>query len=102
MPLIFSNNITVSPNRTTTYTLTVVRNGKTSNDNVTVVVENCESKIQDEEFTFDQVPNVVLYPNPTKNNLNLRLENLQTDYSIIITDTKGSVMFIEEIKMQKH
>ncbi|MFZ9017028.1 MAG: hypothetical protein ACO23O_08550, partial [Ilumatobacteraceae bacterium] len=56
-----SSKITVNPNRTTTYTLQITIDGITKIDSVTVVVENCQTIVDDGN---QNIQGFMVYPNP--------------------------------------
>ncbi len=71
------NQIEVSPTRTSTYELRIVKEGLEYTDKVTVLVEACSGNSKDEvegEVVF------LVYPNPAIDKINLYLDNGHEEY----------------------
>ncbi len=86
-----SKSISVNPTRTTSYTVTATRGGVTNSDVVVVTVENC-SAISDSE----QQEELHIYPNPTSGIINISVKNVNKEFSLFVTDAKGSIVYREE------
>jgi parallel beta-helix repeat protein len=88
-------SINVKPTRTTTYSLEATRGGITDTDTVTITVENCSALFN------DQNSSMVIYPNPTKGNLNVSINNINENFNIFITDSKGSVIYMDKLDVNQ-
>jgi len=86
-----TKSITVNPTRTTSYTVTATRGGVTNSDAVVVTVENC-SAINDN----DKQEELQIYPNPTSGILNISVKNVNKEFSLFVSDAKGSIVYREE------
>jgi len=86
-----TKSITVNPTRTTSYTVTATRGGVINSDAVVVTVENC-SAISDSE----QQEELSIYPNPTSGILNISVKNVNKEFSLFVSDAKGSIVYREE------
>ncbi|MCA0932640.1 right-handed parallel beta-helix repeat-containing protein [Lutimonas saemankumensis] len=93
-----TDQIEVSPTETTTYELSVSVEGVMSTDRVTVTVENCNNRIGERN---EINPDFYLYPNPTKKDLFISVDNLENDSSFIINDSKGSIVYREILSSQE-
>ncbi len=76
-------SIEVSPFETTTYTLTVNRNGCIATDTITVIVEPAALQ-----------PAMEIYPNPSDGMLHVSFRNLPNISNIRIYDLSGKTVFI--------
>jgi hypothetical protein len=88
-----SSSINVSPSRTITYELQATRGGVTSSDTVTVIVENCNNSITDENDLAILEMNV--YPNPTDGEITIFINNLESEANVVVNDPKGSLIYSE-------
>lgn len=89
-------SINVKPTRTTTYSLEATRGGITDTDTVTVTVQNCTGTFNDTSSSM------AIYPNPTKGNLNVSINNnLNENFNIFITDAKGSVIYMDKLDVKQ-
>ena len=86
-----TKSITVNPTRTTSYTVTATRGGVTNSDAVVVTVENC-SAISDSE----QQEELSIYPNPTSGIVNISVKNVNKEFSLFVSDAKGSIVYRKE------
>ncbi len=89
-----SRDMTVTPEETTTYTLTAYdETGSTSTDSVTVTVENCDvsddQQIQNSNFDTD----FVVYPNPSSTELNVNLSDQKQELNIHLISATGSIVY---------
>ncbi len=89
-----NKNITVSPTRTTTYTLIATRGDVTNSDTIVVTVENCNDNADTENLNagFD------VYPNPTTGLLNINVRNnINNDLNLILVSMNGSVVYSDKV-----
>ncbi|WKK66824.1 T9SS type A sorting domain-containing protein [Lutimonas zeaxanthinifaciens] len=109
----FSNSITISPKRTTAYTLTYTRNELQYTIQTLITVKNCESN--DEEFNngneqnltnesivknlnnnkeniIEQSLELKIYPNPTNGIINLHSSKLGNNYKLLIYNLNGQMI----------
>lgn len=89
-----SESITISPIRTSTFTLSVTLGSQTYSDTVTITVEKCSNDNLSNEF--DQ--NIKIYPNPAESVLYIESNSVEEDLKLIINDIKGSIMKSDVIK----
>ena len=113
-----SQNITVSPNRTTTYTLTANRGGTTSTDEVIVTVINCDLNNgvnnsvsgttgntattnptdQDDEQVLNKADfELTVYPNPTEGKLNVQTTVPIYNFNLVLMNINGNVIYSDEM-----
>ncbi|MDN3641643.1 T9SS type A sorting domain-containing protein, partial [Lutimonas halocynthiae] len=93
-----SQMITVSPKRTTTYTLEVTNQGLTSVDTVIITVENCSNDISEETSMNSSIS---VYPNPSSGVLNIKIDNLEENSELLINDMKGSIIYMDDLNLSK-
>ncbi|MFD1316856.1 T9SS type A sorting domain-containing protein [Namhaeicola litoreus] len=102
-----SPSITVSPNRTTTYTLNVTRGGLNDVDEVVVTVINCNlnnsvpdvnvvetknnSRDNSEKINTENL-DLLVYPNPTEGIINIQGSNSLKTYNLVLMDMQGNVI----------
>ena len=86
-----TKSIYVDPIRTTSYTVTATRGGVTNSDVVVVTVENCSSIGGSE-----QQEELHIYPNPTSGIINISVKNVNEEFSLFVSDEKGSIVYSEE------
>jgi hypothetical protein len=82
-------SIEVNPARTTSYTLTISKDGVTATDVVTVVVENCN---EEESTEVSLTINSNVYPNPTRDIVNVNLSNIEEAVNMMLTNMNGQVL----------
>ena len=113
-----SQNITVSPKRTTTYTLTANRGGTTSTDEVTVTVINCDlnngvnnsvsattenpatnnNEAQDDEQILNKADfELTVYPNPTEGKINVQTTVPIYNFNLVLMNINGNVIYSDEM-----
>ena len=93
-----NGTISVSPTRTTTYTLKATRGGTTDADTVVVTVENCNSAL--EETVYEEF---LVYPNPTTGNLNINLNSLEKEeLNLVVMSLNGSVVYRGEMNSDQN
>ena len=113
-----SQNITVSPKRTTTYTLTANRGGTTSTDEVTVTVINCDlnngvnnsvsgatgnpatndTAAQDDEQILNKADfELTVYPNPTEGKINVQTTVPIYNFNLVLMNINGNVIYSDEM-----
>jgi len=113
-----TQNITVSPNRTTTYTLTANRGGTTSTDEVIVTVINCDlnngvnnsvssstssnTNNTPESESDEQVLNkadfeLTVYPNPTEGKLKGQTTIPIYNFNLVLMNINGNVIYSDEM-----
>ena len=113
-----TRNITVSPNRTTTYTLTANRGGTTSTDEVIVTVINCDLNNgvnnsvsgttgntattdptdQDDEQVLNKADfELTVYPNPTEGKLNVQTTVPIYNFNLVLMNINGNVIYSDEM-----
>ena len=90
-----SKMITVSPSRTTTYTLELVREGVSAKDTVTVVVENCDKT---EDSLFFNENSISIYPNPTDSFIIVDVNFVNSDFDLQLINVNGSILQHEKVK----
>ncbi len=83
-----TESITVAPESTSTYSVTVTNANGSDTDDVTVNVENCPA--QDFEYRA--------YPNPTNGIINVRLAGLNSTSVIQVTDILGKQLKYIEVQ----
>ena len=105
--------ISVNPERTTTYTLTATRGGVSDIDEVTITVINCNlnnnvddsSIVQNNTGEIEDEPEdllgknnlkLVVYPNPTDGIINIQGNNSLKTYNLVLTDMQGNVISVEK------
>ena len=118
-----SQQITVSPTRTTTYTLTASRGGTTSTDEVIVTVINCNlnngvnnsvsssttgntNPTNPSEQDDVQVLNkadfeLTVYPNPTEGKLNVQTTIPIYNFNLVLFNINGNVIYTDEMDAAK-
>jgi hypothetical protein len=90
-----TQSISVSPDETTSYSVEVSNGFSTQSADVIVGVLDCQtidSEPEDSGFEFR------VFPNPTKNNANIKLVGLENVSSIFISDMKGQVISSESFE----
>jgi hypothetical protein len=113
-----SPSITVSPSRTTTYTLTATRGGTSNTDEVTVTVINCNlgnstnSSVSDTTIPdgtndtasqdSDNLLNkenfeLTVYPNPTEGNINVQTNIPIYNFNLVLLNINGNVIYSDEM-----
>ncbi|CDF79988.1 PKD domain-containing protein, partial [Formosa agariphila KMM 3901] len=90
-----TKNITVSPNVTTIYTVTVYNaSGCSSTDDIMVTVEAFkveDTEVEPLDFEFS------MYPNPATDVLNLKIAGLEDNTPVRIYDMSGKLLYNEVI-----
>ena len=113
-----AQDITVSPTRTTTYTLTTNRGGTTSSDEVIVTVINCDlnngvnnsvsnapgnteasnPSDQDDELVLNKADfEFTVYPNPTEGKLNVQTNIPIYNFNLVLMNINGNVIYSDEM-----
>ncbi|WKK66822.1 T9SS type A sorting domain-containing protein [Lutimonas zeaxanthinifaciens] len=102
-----TQSITVSPNSTTTYEVTVSNGNCEDKDTVRVtvnpIIEISNDDIIDNDTTEsdnldpDNILDFTIYPNPTKGIINVHSETPLNDYNIVLMNVNGFVMYSEKI-----
>ena len=117
-----SQQITVSPTRTTTYTLTASRGGTTSTDEVIVTVINCNlnngvnnsvstttvntTAINPTDQDDSQVLNkadfeLTVYPNPTEGILNIQTTVPVYNFNLVLMNINGNVIYSDTMDAEE-
>jgi hypothetical protein len=119
-----TSQITVSPERTTTYTLTATRGGVSDMDEVTVTVINCNVNnnvsdrggngaqnngqtdstiVIEEEYNSQLKSEFILkvYPNPTEGLLILESNTSLNNYNLVLMNMQGGVIYQEDLHKTK-
>lgn len=86
-------SITVNPNQTTTYYVTVSNENSIDTDEVTVVVYESCLEIEGREI----ISSVNFYPNPTQGILNIKFNGYTNSINILIFNEIGMQVFSEKI-----
>ena len=115
-----TQNITVNPERTTTYTLTATRGGVTNSDQVVVTVINCNlnnhsdgivdsgtgtdssDETPEDNFQNKEAVNLVIYPNPTKGTLNIQTSVPINRYNLVLMDIHGNWIYSEDLELNSY
>ena len=113
-----SQNITVNPTRTTTYTLTANRGGTTNSDEVTVTVINCDlnngvnnsvsgttgnpatndTAEQDDSQILNKADfELTVYPNPTEGKLNVQTTIPIYNFNLVLMNINGNIIYADEM-----
>ncbi len=86
-------DITVSPTRTTTYTLMASSGGISTEDTITVTVENCTAPTDEPALTTE----FNVFPNPTTGTLNINVNSQSPELNLILIDMNGRVVFSDKL-----
>jgi hypothetical protein len=89
-----TSSITVSPSRTTIYSVSVSNGISTQNAVVTVTVNNCLLNNPSQDFEFD----FSVYPNPTDGQINIKLTGFQNISMIYVSDIYGKLILSESFE----
>ncbi|WP_274476536.1 T9SS type A sorting domain-containing protein, partial [Mangrovimonas aestuarii] len=88
-----SQSIIVSPNSTTTYTVTVSDGITSDTDDVKVFVSNCNSLGGGGDTNFKNDPfGIKVYPNPTYDVVNLQVTGAKAGATVQLFDMKGTLL----------
>lgn len=93
-----TQSIEVSPSNTSTYYVTVTNGTSTSNDSVKVFVSNCNgSPSLDVDNPQNRTIDLSVYPNPTKEIINVKLSGITNITSIRLFDITGKVLINDAV-----
>jgi hypothetical protein len=88
-----SQNVKVSPKRTTIYNLKATRGGVSTTDTVVVNVEHCENNSFEDVTMID----FTVFPNPSNGMVTLNIENVSDDLKLAVFDLNGRMIHSENV-----
>ena len=103
-----TSELTLTPLRTTTYTLTASRGGLSDHDEITVTVINCDLDnsvsendllLQNEVILSNQKDEIEseikIYPNPTRGKINISSDSSLQNFNMLLININGDVIYSE-------
>jgi len=89
-----TESITVNPNETTVYTVTVSNSSSIDTDEVTIIVDEGCSGLGNRNSSTQEL---IAYPNPTDGLLNLEINGYSSALNISLFSLNGSLVYSEDI-----